>query len=130
MLKYLFDVQFDDGSSYTQNREDVSVIEPEKRSCFFDVQRQIESGKKVEWFTLSDGDTFYAVNLKDGRFNVNGKEFFMHEERDLEDFRIIFFRQHTHNFNAGQELSHEIVYRMGWQITKDGKNIQRVMEIN
>ena len=127
-MKYLFDVEFEDGSCYTQNAEDRSLIEPEKRSCYYDV---MQSGKKINQFMLSDGNNCYSVDLKDGSFTVNGVRFFMHEERDLKDFRLIYFRQHTHNFNlaTNEQLSHEIVFRMGWQTTKDGKNIQRIMEI-
>ena len=127
-LKYLFDVEFEDGSVYTQNKEDKSLLE-EKKSCFYDV---LNSGKKIKLFMLSDGKDAYAVDLTDGRFEVNGKSFYMHEERDLKDFRIIFFRQHTHNFNIDtkEQLSHEIVFRMGFQANdQKGNNIQRVMEI-
>lgn len=130
MLKYYFDVEFTDGTTYTQNADDRSVFEPEKRSCFFDVKRLIEEGRKIRYFMLSDGKDVYMVDLTDGHFEINGKSFFMHERRDFTDFEIIFFRQHTHNFMAsGAETAHDIVYRMGWQTNKDGQNFQQVMEI-
>lgn len=128
-LKYLFSAYFTDGSCFAQTSEDRSVIDPEKRSAFYDVMQQVEAGKVISIFELTDGTNIFSVDLTDGHFEVNGVEFFMHEERDLEDFRIIFFRQHTHHFNQEhEEQAHEIVYRMGWQTTKDGKNIQRIME--
>ena len=133
MLKYLFDVEFTDGSIYTQNAEDRSLTEPEKRSCFYDVQCMLDQGRKVKSFLLSDGNDTYLVDCTDGHFEINGKIFFMHERRDLTDFDLIFFRQHTHHFRMAatdvNEFDHEIVYRMGWQINVDGQNLQRVMEI-
>lgn len=131
MLKYYFDVEFTDGTTYTQNADDRSVFEPEKRSCFFDVKRLIEEGRKIRYFMLSDGKDVYMVDLTDGHFEVNGKSFFMHDRRDLSDFKIIFYRQHTHSFNVGNraELSHEMIFCIGWQVTIDDENIKRVMEI-
>jgi len=129
-LKYLFVVQFDDQTLYEQNPEDVSLIDPEKRSCFYDVMQAVEKGKKIVWFLLTDNKNVYAVNLVHGYFQINGVTFYMHERRDLKDFRIVFFRQHTHHFNLNkEEQGHEIVYRMGWQTTVDGQNLQQVMEI-
>lgn len=131
MLKYLFDVEFTDGTVYTQNADDRSVIDPEKRSCYYDVSKDVENGKQIKYFLLSDGINGYRVNLMDGSFMVNGATFKTHEEEDLNDFRLIYFRKHTHNFNqSNEELSHEIVFRMGWQANDSkGNNVQRVIEI-
>lgn len=125
MLKYLFTVTYKDGSTYEQNSEDRSITEPEKRSCFFDVHQD-----DVATFTLKGDGHSYTVDLRDGHFEVDGVPFAMHEEK-LSNFRLVFFRHHTHGFNqAYEELSHEIVYRMGWQCTVDGENYQKVMQIN
>ena len=53
-------------------------------------------------------------------------------EEILKDFRLVYFRKHTHNFNAQyQEKSHDIVFRIGFQANNEkGENIQRIMEIN
>lgn len=134
MLKYYFDVEYTDGSTFTQNKEDKSATD-EKRSAFYDVCCDVEKGKKIKLFLLSDGQVCYAVNLLDGSFIVNGAEFRMHEMEDLKDFKIIFYRQHTHDFLAAQEkvteqTKHAIVYRMGWQATNSkGQNIQCVMQL-
>jgi hypothetical protein len=124
MLKYLFTVDYRDGTSYSQNEQDVSVIEPEKRSCFFDVRKE-----DIKKFSLvGDGHT-YSVDLDDGHFEIDGIPFRMHDE-ELKDFRIIFFRKHQHGFNdMREELFHKVFYQLGWQTTLDGKNIQRVMEL-
>lgn len=143
-LKYLFKATFSDGTIYEQTPEDVSMIDPAKRSCFFDVMEYEKKSPLIK-FTLIGVGHEYTVNLKDGSFEIDGVKFFMHEGHNvivrgvktgsfipLKDFRIIFFRQHTHSFKVGQntqqELSHEIVYRMGWQATMQGQNYQQVMQ--
>jgi len=128
MLKYLFTVAYKDGSTYKQNPEDRSATEPEKRSCFFDVRQD-----DVARFELNGEGHGYAVDMTDGHFEIDGVPFRMHEE-ELSGFRLIFFRQHTHQFSVGaesnKELSHDIVYRIGWQCTVGGKNYQQVMHIS
>lgn len=85
---------------------------------------------------IGDGASSYLVDLMDGHFEINGTKFFMHEERSLKDFRIIYFRSHSHHLrvhadNSKEEIAHEIVFRMGWQTNdENGNNIQRVMEID
>lgn len=136
MLKYLFAVEFTDGSNYFQNHDDVSALD-NKRSCFYDVLQEVEKGKKIRCFYLKTGEDFdlqtVGVNLIDGSFDVNGVSFLMHSDETLKDFRIIFYREHTHKFNQrdGIELGHDIVYCIGWQ-TDDakGKNVQRIMRIS
>lgn len=126
MLKYLFIAEYKDGAMYEQTIEDVSKTD-DKRSCFFDVKQD-----EVLRFYLVSADNAVCVDLSDGHFEVNGFEFFMHDAgMGLKDFRLIFYRQHTHEFNMNrQELSHEINYCIGWQ-TKDneGKNHKRIMEV-
>ena len=131
MLKYLFDAQFDDGSCYTQNVDDRSIIDPEKRSCFYDVLQEVEKGKKLVLFTIASEDGAFSVDLRDGTFIVNFAHFKAHEEEDLTNFRLIYFRSHTHSFNMNnEELSHEIIFRLGWQANDSkGNNVQRVLEI-
>jgi len=123
-MKYLFEAVYKDDSSYKQTQEDKSVLH-EAGSCFTDVIQD-----EVSKFSLV-GEHTYLVNLDDGHFEIDGVSFAMHEEK-LEDFRLVFWRRHTHSFNQAQEeLAHDVIYRLGWQANdKDGKNIQRVMEIN
>lgn len=127
-LKYLFSVEYKDGSTYAQNPEDRSITEPEKRSCFFDVALP-----EVVRFTLRGDGNEYVVDLRDGHFEINGKSFKMHEDEAMTGFELVFFRRHTHHFLAGavttQETSHEIVYRMGWQCKFRGKNYKEIMHI-
>jgi len=71
MLKYLFVVEYKDGSVYQQNTEDISVTD-DKRSCFFDVVQE-----NVLRFFLVDADNIFCVDLTDGHFEVNKISFFI-----------------------------------------------------
>lgn len=129
-LKYLFTATYKDGRIYQQNAEDVSVTEPEKRSCFFDIANHIE---KLSFFTLKGEGHEYSVDLIDGHFEADGVKKIIHTEEFLKDFRLIYYRQHKHTFEVGQksqkETSHTMVYHMGWQCTIGGKNYQKIIEI-
>ena len=123
MLKYLFHAEYTDGTIFYQMPEDVSK-QDSKRSAFYDVDHS-----RLRAFHLLGQEYCYTVNLVDGSFMVNGVSFRMHEE-PLENFRLIFFRRHTHSFTGSSE-THKIVYRLGWQATDaEGRNQQRVMEID
>lgn len=126
-LKYLFQVVYRSGEVYLQNKEDTSITEPTTRSCYFDVKQD-----EVVSFTLSNREHTYTVNLEDGHFEVDGVSFLMHTDPELKDYRLIYYRQHTHSFNQNdEELAHEIVYCLGWQtLDKNEKNVQRIMTIN
>lgn len=128
MLKYLFEVDYNDGTEYKQNEQDVSLTDS-KRSCFFDVRQE-----DVNTFYLFNNEDCFSVSLLDGSFCVNGVTFFMHDTGEgLKDFRLIFYRQHEHDFNVGggmKETDHRIKYCMGWQTNDaNGNNIKRIMEV-
>lgn len=134
-LKYLFIATFADGSTIVQQPEDKSTIDPEKRSQFYDVLQYAEKSPIVR-FELKSEDggpaRTFAVDLRDGHFEVNGQAMRMHES-DEAGFELIFFRQHTHDFlvsrTENKETRHKIVYRMGWKIAGN-QNYQRVMQID
>jgi len=131
-LQYLFVAFFDDGTCLRQTPEDRSTLEPDKRSQFYDV---LQKPEKLTSFWLcppgQGAECMCGVNLEDGRFTVYGKEFLMHQE-PLRDFKVIFFRQHTHAFNTEfVEKAHEVVYQIGWKARNQrGEEVQRVMEIS
>lgn len=126
-MKYLFLVEYKDGTIYQQNEQDVSETDP-KRSCYFDVKQE-----EVKKFFLIGADNIFCVDMEDGHFEVNKTAFYLHDKAEpLINRRLIFFRQHTHNFNAEtkQELSHEIMFQFGWQANDlSGKNIQHIIEV-
>jgi hypothetical protein len=136
-LKYLFKATFANGFVYQQNAADKSVIEPEKRSCFTDVRKQVESGNALLRFELVSGDQSYAVDLTDGHFEHNGVAFAVsdginpNEPQELAGAKrdIVFWRRHTHEFRLsdGEELGHGVRYDLGWQANVAGKNYQRLI---
>ena len=126
LLKYIFQVTYKDGSVYQANQEDISVSDP-ARSCFYDVKID-----EVKSFFIFNDEHTYSVNLEDGHFEVDGVPFFMHDlNTNLTGFKLVFFRRHTHDFNAqdGTEMRHEIVYHMGWECSINGKNYTQVMKV-
>lgn len=125
-LKYLFVVEYKDGTTYQQNENDISVTD-EKRSCFFDIIQD-----DVKTFFLIGVNNIYSVNILDGHFEINNVSFYLHDKaQKMTNRRLIFFRQHTHEFNQDlKEQSHEIMYRFGWQANDEkGNNIQHIIEI-
>jgi len=135
-LKYLFKALFKDGKGYEQNPDDVSVNDP-TTSCYADIK-----DKEIELFMLSEGGKFdtntYLVNLIDGHFEINDIVFFMHDERYLTDYKLIYFRRvrESIQMNAGTgELDRstrkrEVTFRFGWEAKdKDGNVFKRIMEI-
>jgi len=126
MLKYLFRAQYNDGSEFKQNQEDVSAKD-RQRSAFFDIDHE-----RLTSFALEGGGDVFRVDLRTGQFEVNGTSFYMHDvDLPLSNFRVIFFRQHLHCVGGdGKQRSHAIRYLLGWQANMpDGENVQRVMVI-
>lgn len=129
-LKYLFTAYYSDGTKYEQNAEDKSVKEPDTRSSYYDIDHD-----KLVAFVLRGEGHEYGVDLRDGHFEIDGVQFFMHEDNKMKDFRLVFWRRHTHSFNQkvnGETVpvGHEVVYRFGWQATRDGENQQEIMQID
>ena len=133
-LKYLFRATFADGSVIVQTPDDKSIIDPEKRSQFYDVI-EMAKRKQLVAFVLEGEGHEYGVDLRDGHFEIDGVAFAMHEQPYV-GFELIFFRQHTHDFEQGvqqdaqpKEVKHEIVYRFGWKLKGD-QQTQRVMQFD
>lgn len=132
-MDYLFKAYYNDGSSYTQNIEDKSILEPEKRSCFFDVDQS-----KLIRFDLFNNDSIYSVNLLNGIISANIKGSLIDiviPENKLSNFRIIYFRRKQLIMNplSPSERSEPkiIKYILGWQANdENNKNIQQIVEIN
>lgn len=128
-LKYLFTAIYDDGTVYAQNPEDKSLLK-DFGSSYSDVNQE-----KLIAFILEDqigSGKVIGVNLLDGHFEIDGFRMLIHQEKDLTNFRLIFFRRHVHKIRQsdGVELSHDWFYRIGWQANDSkGNNVQRIIEI-
>jgi len=119
-LKYLFDANFSDGSVIRQTPEDVSALDPSK-SAFFDVLQRND----LVFFRLRDREHSYSVDLIDGSFYIDTFAFEAQPSGqpipEGGKYKLIYWRDHKHIFNAGEENSHEVAYRFGWEYTVDGK---------
>lgn len=99
-LRYMFMVEFTDGTQYHQNEEDTSQFF-EGKSAFYDVMHLTGSfnhvqDREVAWFYLTDKSNWYTVCMQDGHFEINGFSFEAHP-RDLvldKYRRLIFFREY------------------------------------
>lgn len=133
VLKYLFTAELEDGSFFSQDAEDVSKVDP-KRSAFYDL---LNCGKKVVKFTLSlavahnGAQKTIAVSLVDGHFELNGQVMWLEENPLPIERRLVFFRQHQHDFNSAtrEQTGHRTKYFIGWQATVGGQNIQHILGI-
>ena len=143
-LKYLFTATYADGSSIVQTPDDKSLIDPEKRSQFYDVLQMAEK-KQLTAFVLKGDGREFGVDLTDGHFEIDGVIVHI-EGQDGQNvttpgasagkFELIFWRQHTHDFlqkirGNGEpvETKHEVVYRVGWKL-KGNQTYQRVMQVD
>ena len=122
-LKYLFVVEYADGSIFEQTSDDKSSIDPQKRSQFYDV---LQSGKTIRYFSLVGDGHKITVDLGTGIFYVDGLALLLESEKlpTLPDrFTLVFYRQHTHELNRedSKELSHFIEYFIGWECEIAGK---------
>lgn len=113
-LKYLFKVEYVDGTKFKQNKNDVSSIDP-KRSAFYDV---LSSDKEIKTFEIGR----VKVNLQDGHFEVKGQKLQIGDTLTPCKRKLIFYRQHQHDFNSGEkiETAHRVTYFIGWE-TKIGR---------
>ena len=120
-MKYLFTATFKDWTIYEQNNDDIS-IKDKTRSCFFDIIDRLD---ELKTFKLIWEEHSYLVNLETGHFGIDNVLFSMHE-KPLKDFKLIYFRRHTHGFNINnKEIWHDITFRLGWQSWGE----QEVMQI-
>jgi len=113
-LKYLFHVQYYDGGGFIQEPEDVSKVDS-KRSAYYDVEQD-----KVQYFELLlDDERVLGIDLATGQFFTCAEGYYLTQftigDPGPKPYKLIFYRQHTHNFNVGlDELSHEVKYCIGY----------------
>lgn len=141
-LKYLFVARYTDGSLFEQKPEDISHRDS-TRSAFYDVLQDEKEGKELESFFLVGGDHTYAVDLRDGHFEIDGTSLWVGDQLPPENvkLRLIYYRQKTHQFTLGQDgfvldengkplqANFQCRYCIGWQATSEGKNHQEVIGV-
>jgi hypothetical protein len=131
-MKYLFTALFADGKQIEQTDADTSKLD-EKRSAFYDVLEEEKNGNKCWIFNLShkEGDNIndYLMDLRDGHFEVNNAPLWLHAEDGLTDFRLIYYRNVRKIYEGFEEIRTEIAFNFGWQTTRNGENIQKVITL-
>src|SRR5258707_14004136 len=148
-LKYLFVVEYTDGTTYHQTPEDKSKLDPDKRSEFYDV---LQSGKTIKRFSLVE-DTRLAllgmgnkitVDLTTGLFEVNGLPILFESEQlptKPKRFELVFYRQWTRDQNVtydiktGNMVKREEAgvfceYFIGWECVIKGKHYQQKLALS
>ncbi|TAK94512.1 hypothetical protein EPO05_06280 [Patescibacteria group bacterium] len=137
-LCYLFGCRFSDGTEYFQSLDDVSVFDA-RRSAFYDLCQHAENGDSlcdengsclvrddIEYFALIGEDegrkpgAMYAVDLRDGHFEVDGRPFFVQIPPTGAQLRLTYFRRVRRHFQGGCEVGAECEYHMGWKDINSG----------
>jgi hypothetical protein len=109
--KYLFAAKFADGKIIEQNTEDRSIVNPQC-SAFNDVLEEIKVNP-LDQFAITDSEQVWLVDLKDGKFTVNGSSFYLHEtDKPYYNRRLIFFHRHWTNMLIAEEYDRQ--YCLGW----------------
>lgn len=156
-LKYLFHAVFADGKEITQPEDNISRLRPEfdengwRPSAFYDVQ-EYEKKSQLLLFSLIGEGHRYSVDLRDGRFSIDGLRFQAHSPElhiwstPENPLRLIYYRQMHRNsdveftadkdgeFKPTSSIDHDPVikgYVIGWQTNTDkGENIQQTIIVS
>lgn len=149
VLTYLFEAEFTDGSTYTQNPEDASLKFPplidedgnlQGKSCYTDIVEDVEQ-HRIRKFSLIGHGNVISVDLKDGIFEVNGVKILV-ESKKLpilpEYFELIYYRQVNQDQNVTvnkktlevvsvENMQPFIEYFIGWKTNIAGQEyIQKI----
>lgn len=133
VFRYLFGVQFGDGSEYFQTEEDKSVdpeLASQGRSAFTDVIRGAAERGGVKLFQLEGQGHKYVVSLEDGHFEIDGVPFYVNVPLPNVTLELLYFRRRRHFAEAlgtvqedGRTVSlsdlnetrQECEYHFGWK---------------
>lgn len=143
-LKYRYSVEFVDGSTFDQPKDDVSTINPQK-SAFYDV---LQSKVKVKRFTLKRLLERYSVDLSTGIFKLNGVEVIPEPIVDKKTGRELFvterkliwymsvqkhmtatYSKDTNKVFGIKDAGEERTFFFGWETTIKGRKYKRILGI-
>jgi hypothetical protein len=111
-LKYLFHVVYKDGTEFQQTQEDISKSTP-GGSAYSDVD--VDNVRAFYLMDAEEGWYVAQINVEDGKFSVNDGVLFSLGDPGPRPYKLIFWRQHTHNFNVEYvEQSHIVKYIIGY----------------
>jgi len=147
-LKYLFHAVFADGGEFIQDPDDVSKIDPIKRSQYYDLLQEVENGRVIRLFSLVGEGHIITVDLGTGLFYFDGFKILLEGDKlpTLPDkFTLIFYRQWTQSVNvdykANKKGEMELIsaaptgekfceYFIGWQCNIKKKNYQQKIAVS
>lgn len=122
---YKFSVVYKDGSTYTQNDQDVSVKNPEY-SCFHDVVVD-----QVQEFTVGDSSKYLSVELTNGLFKTQDIDWFKVHNEELKDFKLVYFKRNTLALSDEMASGSSTTYFIGWEaVTPDGQTVRKEMALS
>lgn len=129
----LFEAHLKDGTIISQTPEDKSAYTPDK-NAFYDVLQRLDEVQSFGLFREEDESQTFAVDLRDGHFEINRVAFLPHDSNIVfpidTKYRLIYFKRTKLHFNTDlEQIDEEIAYHFGWQATVDGVNHQRTIEV-
>ena len=83
-------------------------------------------------FELINENVVYSVNLTNGVFFINGIELVLDIPPNTQPpFRLIYFRRVRQSFSTTSQIPKNttVVHHIGWQITINDKNHQRILAV-
>lgn len=131
MLKYLFSVEYLDGSRYSQNSKDISIKDP-SRSCFYDldlynIHKFHLLGDNEQWTVAMDSLHIHHIVYSSDN---EGSCLNFHVKPKLSNVRPIYFRRVTQRFNQKELIGESVEYHLGFQGNQiDGSNYQETIII-
>lgn len=122
---YKFSVIYNDGSSYVQNDEDVSVKNPEY-SCYHDVEVS-----QVRQFTVGDDTKYLSVDLATGYFKNQDLDWFKIHDEELKDFKLVYFKRVTMALSDETAPGSSTNFFVGWEATApDGQVVRKELVLS
>ncbi len=126
----LFSAKFADNTFIEQTETDISAQNSNK-SSFFDVLEK-EKNSPLEMFCLTNGNLYYLLDLRDGRFEVNEQIFYINKIDYPNPLRLIYYV--TRGIMLSENgVSSPIpnVYNIGFQTNDiNGNNIKQILTVN
>lgn len=121
-LAFHWEALFNDSSVVMQFDQD------NKEHLFKEVKDKFD---QLQYFILyhTSQNLYFMVNLEKGIIGNNTNQFLETETKD--NIRLIYFRRNTVNLNSNlQEINRTIVYFLGFQYIKNGKNEKVLLQID
>lgn len=133
---YSFTAVFEDGTVIEHDHNDENgdtSLTVEGGNRFTDVMEKSKESDLVS-FVIHNDEQSLGVDLRDGHFELNSIPFWQHrpELTTYKDFRIVYYRtvQRILNQVTTEEIDAQVLgYTVGWQVTHDGKNVQRFVVV-